>query len=490
MVDRLFVFILLLGLSISAKAQYLAQCQSAAQSSDSQCKGAVAGVASTDAARSAATGAASGANINTNSGSLQRDIASQRSAINNARTTCAAAKKSCTQSCDQAQKSAQAASAKNPQAAREAQQIPGVKRSKCEQPIDAELTRLTQADGNLAQDGQDTNKTKDASQNGAGAPMQTPQQQQKDKGDQTSEATPTTAQSGSSLNCSANGSERFSDCNGDYVARCATSQGDSRCIAFADRYCALNSTSAVSDSGAVQAKTNLVIDKRGEGLGSAFCQDAVAYRFCQSSGRAGCPSCVRLNAASTCTGVNCLSENSAEMLNRARESCPTDPVFLTASKPAGTDAQVSTGYSPQSASEAADASRSASTAVSTLGYGASTGGGSFGGSGATGSGVASGLNGTREGVSRGVATKAGSLGGFGSGGGGTNDGDGGSDSSGESAGAFNPASFDAKKPMPAEAIEGHPGKDVSNSFGPSIFSIGATAYKNYCSKRAIKGCGR
>lgn len=478
--------LLLLCLAPAAQAGiYANQCQKASQAADAECKGAVAAVQAADAARSSATGASAGTNINSNSGALQRDIASQRSAINNARTTCAMAKSKCSKDCDQAKSQAQSRPPQDPNRA-DAGVIPGIKSSRCEAPIDAELARLQQADSNLAKDGSEAGDSKDASQNG-GMPPQMPQQGGGGGGGDGGYS-PDPYANNNGVNCYNAGSERYSDCNDEYVSRCSGYSGGTGCQAFTDRYCNLKGGALTGGGTAkIVGGASVIVDKRGEGLGTSFCQDVMATNFCAQDGRGQCPSCMK-RASAGCTGPDCLQENSPEMMKKAQETCPSDPMFMnggfvTKKEDATKSTELNTNV-PAAGAAGAGGSALSSTA-SSAGLGAGGGGGS-GGMGADGTPAPVVGGATPEGTPQGLSVNFSDGGGAGGGYSPENN----SEGDGRSPAAFNPAKFDESKGLPAAAVAGLAARDVSIPQGPSIFSIGSAAIKTYCSRKDLKGCSK
>jgi hypothetical protein len=85
----------------------------------------------------------------------------------------------------------------------------------------------------------------------------------------------------------------------------------------------------------------------GEGIGTQFCQNNIAYNFCKGAGRADCPSCLRLqqNASAICAQnpSACLASNSAAQMQQAAQTCPTDPAFANPAWASGTTVPTTTG---------------------------------------------------------------------------------------------------------------------------------------------------
>lgn len=122
-----------------------------------------------------------------------------------------------------------------------------------------------------------------------------------------------TTQAVAQVDCNAEDAYSHTECNDTLVQACMNKYGESRCQNFSNRYCASATESA------------------GSGLGSYFCKNVNAYKFCQQAGREGCPSCMQLvaNKGPNCQ-VNptaCLLQQSPSDIAKAKQNCPTDPAF-------------------------------------------------------------------------------------------------------------------------------------------------------------------
>lgn len=475
----LILFAIVIAPPAARAGQYLTQCQQSAKSQAQACEGAVLNAKSQDISRSSATGASSGTNMNKNSGALMNNIAAQRANLNGAKSQCEQAKSKCVSDCGRAKSQA----ASDPNGKADAAQIPGVQKNQCETPIDKSLGDLQTADSNLNNNNDQANNTKDSS--GGMPPMQPPQSDDKKKDDAKTDqpATKPTA------NCTGTGAERFSDCNDQYLSKCASDMTGPGCAAFSDRYCNLTSSASAASTSVAGASSSvisaagssgLVVDKKGEGLGSGYCQTVNAYRFCQKDGRGACPSCLQMNGAPAAD---------ASAMARAAEQCPSDPIFVNA----GTSPlKTSPGTTPpgsgtNGSSSGTDRVVGSSGGASGGGLGAAggSGAGALGGAtGAAGGGASSGTHGaTSEGRS---AASVGSLGASDGGGGG---------------GGFAPASLDGDVTsaplMPDEipqlggdlGVALAPARDVAGSAAPSLFNLGSAAYKSFCTRTRLKACG-
>jgi hypothetical protein len=449
----------------------------------------MAGANAADAGRSAGTAASSGVNVNKNSGALGNDIGAQKANLAGAQSKCEAAKQQCDSKCDQAKSQAQAAAAGGDKSAQaDVGQIPGIKSGQCDQPLDGKIAQLQQGQSNLGNDGKQAGDTKNASQNGM-PPISPPQGGGGDKG----KNDPQQAQQGAGLDCNGIGTERVSDCNNQYIQKCKSDPNGAGCFAFSNRYCNIGGNAAsagVANSAPLTgAMSNLVADKTGEGLGSDYCQQVNAQRFCQQGGRGQCPSCMQL-AGNT-------PASSTAAMNTAAQTCPGDPMFINAGLVnKGTSSSGTAVTNPGSTSDSIKAGIGGTKPGVATGGGAPSGG-SGGGMG-TGSGSAAGVT-VPESVKRGTAATEGSPNGIsmsvggegGGGGGGSEPFNPGADDGASGPGALNPFSAgDRKKLQPMAPAAGVAAKDVSNPYGPSIFTIGSQAYRNYCSKAQIWSCFR
>lgn len=146
-------------------------------------------------------------------------------------------------------------------------------------------------------------------------------------------------QDNGTLDCSKKDAYVYSDCNSYLSAVCSQKMtsnsfaSDESCQNFSKRYC--GSSSANSDSSALSSNSSSSPAKgvTGEGLANdpGFCQNVLAHNFCKQTGRNECPSCLQIAANQAPACVNnpalCMAQNSAEQINMAKQSCPTDPIF-------------------------------------------------------------------------------------------------------------------------------------------------------------------
>ncbi|MBX3021950.1 MAG: hypothetical protein KF799_09765 [Bdellovibrionales bacterium] len=313
-------------------------------------------------------------------------------------------------------------------------------------------------------------------------------------------------QENGTIDCSKPDAFNYSDCNGYLSNLCKqkmtanTFTSDPACQNFSQRYCGGASTTdsaivPISSGSGVDLGDGLVVQSSppvgvvGEGLtyDPSFCQSVLAHNFCKQSGRSGCPSCLQLvaNQAPGCAAnpALCMAQNSAEQLNQAKVSCPTDPIFANpdAIKTGSQVAlELNSGASLPTVTLPSGTDPAATNSNLNVNLTASTGGGvstmsvqSVKGQAAGGS-----ANGQapREGQGSGQGSQAayggsnGSVGGSGyrpaSQGGGTGS-------------ARDVASAGGGGYKPTSAVAG-PASDIQGQFGPSVFAVGSQVIRNRC----------
>ncbi|MGE0527865.1 MAG: hypothetical protein AB7P49_12425, partial [Bdellovibrionales bacterium] len=272
------------------------------------------------------------------------------------------------------------------------------------------------------------------------------------------------------------------------------------CKKFSFRYCNLSTGDSTDEDVATtglfntasKPKTNLVIDKKGEGVGTEYCKHINAYNFCQIDGREKCPSCRSLKASQSAECLSapelCSAENSAQAKEAARESCPTDPMFIDTTFAKTETGSPATSYDLDSGNDR----------VATQSEANSTGGGTYG---STQSSVLGGA--AREGAASttaisyataSVTGRSSPSGAYGSGSGGTGGSSGGSSTSQVNSAARTPLSSHERGPaggtdptlMPASAVSGMMDGSISNQNGPSVFSIATSTYRSLCRRGELK----
>lgn len=478
--------------SLAFAGQWDKKCKQAADKSKAECEKEVAEVKSKEGVRSSVPGSD---DIQNNSKRLQSDSTAQAADLTKAKNSCEKSKKECEEKCKQAKDEAQPISKKDPkteprqpEAAGDVGKIDSTKQEACIAPIMLMMGQLGSGAGDAAKAAGDSGKTGGAS---GGMPM--PMPMPGGGGDKKEDAAKGDPAVTPAINCDTEGYSKYSDCNTHYISKCEGAMNSAPCEPFINRYCGAYtptqptpkpgndslSLSAQSTTAAAAAATaNLVADKQGEGLGSAFCQKVTAYRFCQMAGRSQCPSCKNQNSAWA-------SNNNAGQLADAQKTCPTDPIFLDPAVLAqvngatglGTSAPATGGVSAQPA----DRMSSLATGSGASGTGGGAMGGGAGGAGSTANnpngGVAEGRGYTGPSLSDGA--------GYGGGGGGSYDGS-------ASGPGYDPASVNGqarRAPAATLAAQGGP-KDVAVQYGPSVFSIQSTTYRDMCAKGRFLHCRR
>jgi hypothetical protein len=182
--------------------------------------------------------------------------------------------------------------------------------------------------------------------------------QKKNKKDQLPPVDPNAAWNGVQLDCSKMDAFMYQACNAQMETKCAPQMDEATCLQFEARYCSGQGTGAMAPPVAaamppqVDPATGAIIGmpamgQPGEGIGTQFCQNNIAYNFCKGAGRADCPSCLRLqqNASAICAQnpSACLASNSTVQMQKAAQTCPTDPAFANPAWAAGATAPAVTG---------------------------------------------------------------------------------------------------------------------------------------------------
>lgn len=130
---------------------------------------------------------------------------------------------------------------------------------------------------------------------------------QKKKEDEQNKANESALRPDGSIDCSKNDAYMFTQCDEQLSTACKNAMTDPRCVNFAGRYCP------------------------STGSGTPYCNTVAAYNYCSPGGRDTCPSCLQLQKESSeacqLDPAQCLAQNSAAELQKARAQCPTDPIF-------------------------------------------------------------------------------------------------------------------------------------------------------------------
>jgi len=460
------------------------RCREAAEKAVKECKAAEQAMQAADAARSANTAAGSGNDVNQNCQKMGNDIGQQQGEVGKAQGACQAAKGKCQGECEAAKGEAEAVAAVKPIAKADAAAIPGVKSGQCEAPIDGQLAKLAQAMSNLAKNAAQAAACKQASDKGGGGmppPPQMPQNQDEKKEAEKKEA----------LKCESTEGIRYSDCNNYYLQKCMGAIQSTNCEEFANRYCGSASAGKQADVVIQPESTtyrqqsykaaSVVVDKGGEGLGSGFCNMYASYKFCKNGMRESCPSCQGTHAwdspachndASKCKPV--LSDS--QLLN-AKDKCPTDPIFLDPAVQKQVVAAEEAKKNPEAGAVGKPPTQPGGGGVA---GGGGPGGGHLPGVGGGGKeGYSPESAGSGEGAPAGTAVASptgGSGGGYGA-----------QSAEDEEEGEGEGRGLSGDSIMPAAAVEGM-APDVSNQFGPNVFSISTGVYRAMCTQHRLTSC--
>ncbi len=490
--SQIVVLVVLVCAPLSAWSggRWSGPCKSTAEASKAACEGAAANAKAGDAGRTAGNMARYGnANEISNPGAaMNQHGTANAQAFTAAKGVCEQKQKECEQKCKTQEQQRRNALA-NQTTRTEAQQDrpPMEEGEKTCAAILPLITELGSGAGQAAKAAADAAKTNGASNSGMPLPLPIPLPGKDDKKEDGAKGENPVAEK---LNCDNEGYSKYSDCNDHYIGKCEKGMTAAGCDGFIARYCGGTQASKPApapvpgnDSLKLSVQTaNLVADKQGEGLGSKFCQKVTAYKYCQMAGRSECPSCKNLNSPWP-------AESNPGQLADAQKSCPTDPMFLDpavqaqmkkpADKAPSTDAgQVSTSSINDRFSATPQSAGSASGSGS---------GGNLGGAGGAGSVGAE----PGQGVSEGYKSQSSSDSFGGGGGGGGGDNGSGSNYEGSASGpGYSPASVNGNANR-APTMVGQAGpKDVANQYGPSVFSIQSTTYKDMCARGRLLHCRR
>jgi hypothetical protein len=467
-------------MAFAASHQHVQKCQKAKTAADQACTQARNGAEAAGQGHNAggtAQDAGHGGNSDRGSGNLCPRLQNQKQNLDKAKGTCEAELAKCKQTCgDEKTKDDQHNQTWMQTQQKQEHKAEGVKPEICDQQLPGMISKLGEAAAPLAQQAQQACKSGEQSKGGAPQiPPITPPPKEEKKDEQQAQK--------EALKCESNEGARYSDCNGYYTANCtSTNMSGANCNEFAQRYCGSASGGGQANANIGGATGAVVVDKGGEGLGSPFCSMYQAYKFCQAGARGGCPSCRGTASFSSPTCQNDPSKcMSSEQLVDAQNKCPTDPIFLNPN----VQKQIADAKNPEKIAEGTSTSKTPGAIPPSAAGGASSGGGSSGLGGSGGTGAGGGIEGaTPESLPVGTAVQM-ELGNGGGGSGGSGEYNFGDE---EEAGR-GPAGLTEQSVMPAGAVQGL-AKDISNQFGPNVFSISSTVYRSMCSKGTLTACKR
>lgn len=337
---------------------------------------------------------------------------------------------------------------------------------------------------------------------------------------------PGALQPNGTIDCSKPDAYQFRDCNSYMEAKCRVNFDDPYCQLFSQRVCTAAGATPPPVNTAPPPPVNTgtpvnfaitnvaqqALGQPGEMNGSTYCRQLMAHNFCKVGGREQCPSCMMQarQQSPVCqqNPATCLAQNAAPDIERAKQTCPTDPAFADPAFAAG----LGTGTNPVAGSGGPGVSpnrtppavvlpqsigeghvnnngqgASGSTASHGGGGGNGSGGSGYHGSGGGGSGTGNTVvatsyemqsagGATREGYSNG-GSQAGSGGGSGSGGGyGT-----------QSAGGAHREVAGSHGPNYRMASTG-PASDVQGQYAPSLFSTSSAVIRQRCQAGRLNNC--
>lgn len=127
----------------------------------------------------------------------------------------------------------------------------------------------------------------------------------------------------STTDCTSAGTYTNSACYSSYVSSCMTNQNGNQCQLFANSYCGLGNG---TDSGA-----GITPNGSGPGNGTSYCRATIGWRYCQTSGRSNCPTCVQQGTLTNQVCMNnpvlCIGQYSQAQLTAMQSQCPNDPYY-------------------------------------------------------------------------------------------------------------------------------------------------------------------
>ena len=323
------VFSMVSAQSAWAKAPTWANdCKKAGETAKTACEGKSNAAKAADNSQAAGAQAAvgSGGVMNKGADALKKQSEDQTNRLNTAKTQCEAEKDKCSSECDKEEQDRKAKAGGNPQdpntqaAKSQEGQVESNKQLACLLPILAIMGGLGAAAAAAMAAGKGSGKTGDASL-GTSQPPATAKTDDKPKEPEVVRD----ANGNATLNCSVEGTSKYSDCNSHYVDKCKANMQDTGCEAFTNRYCGSYAAPAPpADDSLKVLPQNLVVDKQNEGLGTDFCKKAVATKFCAAAGRTQCPTCDPLWPKSPTEAQTA----------QARAACPSDPMYANPLLPA------------------------------------------------------------------------------------------------------------------------------------------------------------
>lgn len=297
-------------------------------------------------------------------------------------------------------------------------------------------------------------------------------------------------QQNGTVDCSKPDAYHYRGCNPQFEGRCGANLDDPTCQQFSARYCGANSGLAQPPPpcppppplpNTIVPDASTFIGTAGEGSTTQYCKNVLAWNYCKTSGRDMCPSCLQMAKLKSPACIQnpalCLAQNSPAEVEKAKQTCPTDPAFSdpsyanggTTTPPTGTP---STGnlpavVLPQSAGSSRNVANT--SGVSTSGAASA---GSFAVASVHGSSGAPGDQGLREGQGSGGSSATYSNG---SAGGGV-------------ATTYNGAPGHNEMANGGGSGNRGPASDIEGRYGSNLFRTSSAVYRSRCQQGRLNNC--
>ncbi|MGZ3722546.1 MAG: hypothetical protein ACXVA9_06430 [Bdellovibrionales bacterium] len=430
-----------------------------------------------DAAKTLSAMPKNGKGINPEAQGLQQAAQAQAARLTKAQQDCQKEQDDCKQKCDQEESDRKPHEGKTapppptgdgdpmgPPATAQSGQVDQAKENTCMAPIAAMMADLGKGAADAA------NAANQAGNSAGQTPGMPPIPPMPSSGDKTGTATtsPTSNPLADQMACSTDpAAATLSKCTDTLVAKCtpglsSAAQNDPTCDKFTARFCNANPTSSTPDTTSADTTPTVNADtnRPGSGVGTSYCNTAIAKNFCQAPGRAKCATCQNYRAT---TSDDCKNNPSSCQTTQFSASCPDAEPILATTPPSGT--------SPTGGGDS-------------MGGGGGGGGDRFSPAGPAGAGNKEGIvAGKSDGPNMNMAVSEG--GGSGSS----------YDSSNDSfASKYRIPKFGGgmagAKPASASASRVPASTDVANTSGPSLFNISSMAIQNMCNANRLRHCGR
>lgn len=147
-------------------------------------------------------------------------------------------------------------------------------------------------------------------------------------------------QQNGTVDCSKIDAYHYRGCNGQLETKCNLNMDDGMCQGFSARFCGPNVGLPQPPPpipppppmpGTILPDPSTYLGAVGEGSAAPYCSNVLAWNYCKTSGRDMCPSCLLMakNKSVACVQnpALCVSQNSQSEIIKAKQTCPTDPIF-------------------------------------------------------------------------------------------------------------------------------------------------------------------